>query len=162
MLAVNCLSWFIYGLLVKNYYITIPNLIGLEFSLYYLLLVYHLHTASQRNRLRLIVMGGCALVGLSASVAFGSLSPSSAQNTLGVTSVIALIVFYSSPLSNFVHVIKEKDARSIQPGLAIATAVNSILWGAYGFALADLVCHFPFNCKIKRLNSNVTQTYRDS
>jgi solute carrier family 50 protein (sugar transporter) len=144
MLWVNSIAWFFYGLYVQNYYVACPNLVGAQFMLYYLLLTYHLHSDSQRVTLRYILLIGkfCCLA--VAIVAFLSIQDrGQAQVLLGIAAVIALVVFYSSPLSNLVKVIKSKDARSIHPGLAVASAINGLLWTCYGFAVKDMFIALP-------------------
>ena len=144
MLAVNSVAWLLYGCFVQKYYVSFPNLIGLEFMLYYLFLTYHLHSDAQRKMLRNIILAGFGFVILVAMVAFVSFSEpgesfQKGQNALGLTAVIVLVIFYSSPLSNLVHVVRSRDASSIGLGLAIASGINGFLWASYGFAVNDLV-----------------------
>ena len=144
MLWVNSIAWFFYGLYVQNYYVAGPNLVGAQFMMYYLLLTYHLHSDPQRVTLRYILLIGQFSCFFIAIIAFISLQDrGQAQVVLGIAAVIALVVFYSSPLSNLVKVIKSRDARSIHPGLAVASAINGLLWTCYGFAVKDLFIALP-------------------
>jgi uncharacterized protein with PQ loop repeat len=63
-----------------------------------------------------------------------------AKMLLGTSSVLILMAFYSSPLTNLVQVVKTKDASSLNLALAIASGINGALWTCYGFAIADPVC----------------------
>jgi solute carrier family 50 protein (sugar transporter) len=144
MLFVNCLAWVMYGLLIRNYYIFSPNVVGINFTLFYTLSVFHLATESKRNRVRNTLLVGISFVLLGSLACFVTLVPYDPNGTLskkvsGMIAVMALIVFYTSPLADMAGVIKKKDASSISFGMAIANGINGLLWTAYGFAIDDIV-----------------------
>ncbi len=142
MCFVNCFSWVMYGLLVGNYYIFCPNLAGMNFTLFYALSVYHLASAAKRNLIRNVLLVGQTYVLIGALAAFVTLVPYDPEGTMrekvsGWVAVIALLVFYSSPLTDLANVIKSKDTSSISLPLAIANGINGSLWTAYGFAISN-------------------------
>ena len=144
MLFVNCLAWVMYSFLVNNYYVFSPNFFGILFTLFYTLSVYHLADQPKRNLIRNSLLIGLGLVMISSLLCYVTLVPMDPDNTLrirvmGCTAVGALIVFYSSPLSDMSHIIKTRDASSIGLGLAIANGINGLLWTSYGFAIMDYV-----------------------
>ena len=61
----------------------------------------------------------------------------SAKLVMGIIALIALIAFYTAPLSAFVQVIKTRNAGLFHGPLAIASLVNSVLWAIYGVAIND-------------------------
>jgi solute carrier family 50 protein (sugar transporter) len=154
-LVINSISWFLYGLFVKKPYVAFPNIIGIEFMLYYIFSTYHLHSLEKRNLIRNIFLWGFFIVLVIAMIAFIGIYDTDknptiedfnkAKTLLGITSVLILIVFYTSPLANLVQVIKSKDAGSINLALAIASGINGSLWACYGFAIADQV-GYVFSC----------------
>lgn len=149
MLFVNSLSWFLYGLFVRKPYVAFPNVVGIEFMLYYILSTFHLHSLEKRNLIRNIFMAGFLVVFPIGMISFIGIydterNPSledfnTAKTLLGTTSVLILIVFYSSPLANLVDVVKKRDASSLNLALAIASGINGALWTSYGFAISDPV-----------------------
>ena len=149
MLFINSFSWFLYGLFVKKPYVTFPNVIGVQFMLYYIMSTYHLHSPDKRKLIRNIFMGGFMIVMSIGMLAFIGIYDTDrvptqedlnhSKNLLGVSSVLILMVFYSSPLANLVQVIRKKDASSLNLSLAIASGINGALWTTYGFAIADPV-----------------------
>lgn len=142
MCFVNTFSWVMYGLQVGNYYIFGPNIVGMNFTLFYALSVYHLAPAAKRNMIRNVLLVGQTFVLLGALASFVILLPYDPEGVLreqvsGWVAVIALLIFYSSPLSDLANVIKSKDASSISLPLAIANGINGLLWTAYGFAIGN-------------------------
>ena len=134
--------------MVKNYYIFGPNIIGINFCLYYALSVYHLASAEKRNLIRNILLIGQTFVLLGAVASFVTLVPMDPEGNIreqvsGWVAVIALLVFYTSPLSDLSNVIRTKDASSISLPLAIANGINGMLWSAYGLAIGDAFVYAP-------------------
>ena len=153
MLFVNSLAWVMYGLLIGNYYIFVPNIFGCNFMLYYTLSVYHLCPPARRQFIRNLLLLGFSFIMLSSLACFVTLIPydpdeSIRKKVMGMTAVIALIIFYSSPLSDMAQILKTKDASSVSLGLALASGVNGLLWTGYGFAILDPVS--SFQCQLFR------------
>lgn len=152
MLFINSISWFLYGLFVKKPYVAFPNVVGIEFMLYYILSTFHLHSQDKRYLIRNIFLGGFLIVMVIGMISFIGIydtdkNPTvedfnNAKTLLGTSSVLILMVFYSSPLANLVQVVKKKDASSLNLSLAVASGINGVLWTCYGFAIADPVCYF--------------------
>lgn len=142
MCFVNTFSWVMYGLMVGNYYIFCPNLVGMNFTLFYALSVYHLAPSAKRDLIRNVLLVGQSFVLLGALASFVTLLPYDPEGVMreqvsGWVAVIALLVFYTSPLSDLANVIKSKDASSISLTMAIANGINGLLWTSYGFAISN-------------------------
>ncbi|KAI8812803.1 sugar efflux transporter for intercellular exchange-domain-containing protein [Cladochytrium replicatum] len=141
----NSLGWVVYGQKVQNYFVAVPNVVGYLFGIHYFLTTYPFATIRQRKLLFLILFLGSAVVFSMAVVANIGLSndAETSRLVLGYTAVAILIVFYSSPLSTLYDVIKRRDASSLGPALAIASAVNGGFWSIYGFAINDAFVFSP-------------------
>lgn len=142
MCFVNTFSWVMYGLMVGNYYIFCPNLVGMNFTIFYALSVYHLAPSNKRKMIRNVLLVGQSFVLLGALASFVVLLPYDPEGVLreqvsGWVAVIALLVFYSSPLTDLANVIKSKDASSISLPMAVANGINGLLWTSYGFAISN-------------------------
>jgi len=57
----------------------------------------------------------------------------------GSAGAVALVCYYTSPLSTIVRVVKTKDSSLLHPPLCIMNFVNMCLWLSYGVAI-----HNPF------------------
>ena len=55
----------------------------------------------------------------------------------GSVAVFNLLVFYASPLSNLVAVVKTRDASSIYAPLSVISVINGSLWTIYGLFIQD-------------------------
>ena len=148
MCFVNCFSWVLYGLVVGNYYIFCPNLVGMNFTLFYALSVYHLAPTAKRDLIRNVLLAGQSFVLLGGLASFVTLVPYDESGKIreqvsGWVAVIALLIFYTSPLSDLANVIKSKDASSISFPLAVANGINGLLWTTYGFAIGNPFVYAP-------------------
>ncbi|KAJ3128179.1 hypothetical protein HK100_009335 [Physocladia obscura] len=65
------------------------------------------------------------------------------KQILGILANIVLVLFYGSPLSVCVKVIRERDSSSLSLPLALASALNGGLWTIYGFAMKDYYVGVP-------------------
>ena len=152
MLMINSMSWFLYGLFIRNPYISFPGILGVQFMLYYIMSTYHLHSPDKRKLIRNIFMFGFLFIMSIGMIAFiGIYNPDrntspedfiKAKNLLGVSSILILTAFYTSPLLNMMQIIKTRDSSSINIYLAIALGINGSLWTTYGFAIDDPVLKF--------------------
>lgn len=122
MMMVNSLAWVLYSLLLKDYYILIPNILGVDFGLYYSLSTFrYSSTLAQHSTIRTII-GFSTFLFIGTGCTFISVGDFKTQSTLlGLLCVIVLICFYSSPLSTILKVVETKNSASIDPLLAWAT-----------------------------------------
>ncbi|EGF81945.1 hypothetical protein BATDEDRAFT_36766 [Batrachochytrium dendrobatidis JAM81] len=144
MIVANCLGWLVYGLLIQDIYVIIPNIIGYQFGIYYTLMAYRIAAPEFQSRALQILIGSSLLVFIGGVLGFIVLQGNEAGRiVMGLVCVVILAVFYCSPLSDFYNVIKKKDASSIDVYLAAASLVNGSLWTVYGFAIGDTFIWSP-------------------
>jgi solute carrier family 50 (sugar transporter) len=144
-LTANSLGWLTYGLLVRDYYVFAPNVTGVCMGLYFTMSCYLYADESVRTRMDLQLNGMCALVFVACMVSFITFRDNLEHGKLllGLVSVLLLVSFYTSPLSEFAAIIRRRDASSISLPLAAATLVNAGLWLVYGLVLADVFVYAP-------------------
>ncbi|KAI8916108.1 sugar efflux transporter for intercellular exchange-domain-containing protein [Gorgonomyces haynaldii] len=147
MMVPNGLTWMLYGLLLKDYYLFVPNLIGYLFGVYYTLVAYRFCTNKQQDEITKIVMGSCGVVFAGAMLAFISFGPNG-PSLMGFLCTSIVLIFFAAPLSSIGTVLKTKDASSINGPLATATLINGLLWALYGFALSNAFIYLPNVCGV--------------
>ncbi|KAJ3093010.1 hypothetical protein HK102_013284 [Quaeritorhiza haematococci] len=126
ILTLNSLSWMSYGLLVKDYYVAAPNILGLMMGL---LDPRFVGTASNNG-----VRGGCGADGLLQFPLIGHLwyEQQPILRTRRPNVICMLIVDM-----NFPDVVRTRNSASLLWPLAVANLINGSLWAAYGVAIKD-------------------------
>jgi solute carrier family 50 protein (sugar transporter) len=148
LMVFNCAGWIIYGLSFGNptvYYMFAANFSGVINGIYYSLVTFPLASrAVQINMRRLFVI--LPLISLSAAyfLAFGLRNDSETLHTaLGVIAISISVVFFASPLSTIVDVLRSKSARTIHIPLSITAGTSTFLWTIYGIAISDWFIIIP-------------------
>ena len=143
MICLNCLNWIFYSLLIRNYFIFVPNFVGLMLGMYYSAVCL---TADLPERMRIKMMylffSGTSVIYCVAAISFIQFI-NHAQTILGWTAIVFLCLFYISPLSSLKAVIASQDSSSIDWRLAIVATLNASLWAVYGFVLRDPFVYGP-------------------
>ncbi len=175
MIFGNCIAWFIYALVIKNYYVLIGNMPGILLSLYYMIAAYAIGYAEVKQleqqqlleattgderevaekkmkylrsfldpalALMIILVFILEIVSLLIFVTLFPSNPSEyptliQKNLIGITCVIILVLFYTSPLSTLVLVIKQRDCSSIDWRLSLTCFFNGGFWAVYGIVIGD-------------------------
>ncbi|GMF66644.1 unnamed protein product [Phytophthora fragariaefolia] len=136
----NCVAWGLYGLLIEDYFpLVATNIVGLTFSLFYLV-VYYRHEANKGSLRLEILATALVLAGLVAypfvAVAEG-VEEETAQDIVGFLTVAISAVMFGSPLVLVKRVIEERNTELLPLTMIVAGAVNCVLWLAYGLLRAD-------------------------
>ena len=149
MIANNALVWLLYSLLVKDPFIFWSNIFGFIAGIYYSL---NVHTVAslgnygvKAKRLLQVWISGLAICWSGAYYAFLAVYTDidAAVNGMGITAIILLIMFYTSPLASFMQVIKTKDASLFSYSLSVTCGINSIVWVTYGWMKDDIYIWGP-------------------
>ncbi len=144
MLTVSALSWLLYGLLLRDYYIFVPNLSGFVVGLYYTMACYVYADARQRQHMAWLLGGMLLFVLVSAMIAFLPLAgTSTGLLVMGIVNTQFLMLFYLSSLLTLGAVVRTRDASSLNPTLILATLVNCALWLVYGLVLGNPFIFYP-------------------
>jgi solute carrier family 50 (sugar transporter) len=129
ILFISASVWLLYSYIVSNYYIFFSNIINVGSCLFYVLTCLPLETRDRQKLItRLMVfLTGCLLsVGAVCFITFKDDEAVRVQ-IMGWAGVIMLLVFYTSPLSTLMTVIKTKTSDSIHLYLSIASIINGKL-----------------------------------
>lgn len=103
-------------------------------------------------RLDCIVLGGIAVWVIVAFVIGAILphtlaedrKPSVATSIVGFTACVTCMIYYFSPLTVLLEIIKEKDAAGLYLPMIVMNLITSASWGAYGFIyIGDVVVYGP-------------------
>ncbi|KAL7691058.1 putative SWEET sugar transporter [Plasmopara halstedii] len=120
----NCVAWGLYGLLIDDYFpLVATNLIGLAFSLCYLIVYYQNEKYKKRLRLEIFVTI-LVLLGL---ISYPSVAGFEGVNERTIQD----------------RVIQERSTELLPLTMVIAGAVNCVLWLAYGLLLDNLFVVVP-------------------
>ncbi|TPX34026.1 hypothetical protein SmJEL517_g03172 [Synchytrium microbalum] len=134
----SCLAWSTYALLIRDYYVFAPNLTGTPLCLYYTLVAYGHASKEQKKWMLLTCVGSTTFIWLVTYICFIPLHDTETGKTIqGVLAMLFFMLWVSSPLSNVVNVIKERNASSIDVFLAVSLLVSSLFWTVYGIAIRD-------------------------
>jgi solute carrier family 50 protein (sugar transporter) len=104
MMVLNCLANLIYGIYLDDSYIFLPNWIGLSLGLYYMLTTLPLQPKKIRELGNNIVIFGITSILLIMGLCFMRFSLQAGKTILGWTTVVCLVMFYTSPLSTLARV----------------------------------------------------------
>ncbi|KAJ1516635.1 hypothetical protein HMI54_008714 [Coelomomyces lativittatus] len=138
-IIVNSLVWIEFGnIVLKNAFVTVPNILCIIFGLFYVFTVYGLSTPRQQLFMNLVGIGLSCVIYLSSMICTMVLKdtdvPDSRSFTMmGILSVIILSMFYTSPLSVLWKVLKSRNSIYFNLPLAITALANGSFWAGYGF-----------------------------
>lgn len=154
-MLLNAFVWIVYSVLKQDHFLYFANIFGLILSLYYcticIIAAMFEHIVSKQDdlertitRLKYLLLF-IAIVFIP-SVDFFlivSIDMDTKQNICGIMGVVCLAMFYASPLSVILNVIKKKDSSCLEGNFVRAALMNSSLWFIYGLFLNDSYVYFP-------------------
>ena len=138
IMAVSSLCWLVYGLSVRDPFVTLSNVPGSIASIYYVMAILPLLKGAQLQTTQNIVVGLSALtINLWTWLALTNKSLEQVSAALGSFASALFIVLSGSPLSTIKTVLSTKNSKSILAQLTFAQITNTALWSAYGLAIKD-------------------------
>ncbi|OWZ09034.1 MtN3-like protein, partial [Phytophthora megakarya] len=142
----NCVAWGLYGLLIGDYFpLVATNIVGLIFSLFYLIVYYYYEPNKCSLRLEILattlVLVGLVLYPFVA--ASEEVDENSIQSIVGFVTVGISAVMFGSPLVLVKRVIQERNTELLPLTMIVAGAVNCVLWLVYGLLLNDAFVIVP-------------------
>jgi solute carrier family 50 protein (sugar transporter) len=143
--AVVSLGWIGYGLMVKDYFITIGNIAGVTLSLFYLMSVFPMVPLDVRGKLERILLLGLMFWGTWSVIVIIAMngSPLGLQ-CIGYTCAILAVVYYSAGLTALPTILKERDASSLNMTVVLGNTMTATIWAAYGIAgLESPIVYIP-------------------
>merc|ERR1711934_233453 len=134
-MATNGYLWVAYGAAAgMDMTIMVPNLTGMLFGSYYC--SQFIKYNSKEHNLQPYYAGSAAIVAL-VTGAVTMLPMATAQQVLGYTGCAVVVAMFSGPLQVIRKVLDDKSTRSLPFPMAIATTVNCICWGSYGWIVIE-------------------------
>ena len=133
----NCASWLFYALHVMNWWIIVPNTLGLAIATFYTTATYHLLKPAEKVGVVKTFALYAALFAAVNAALYLKVSPLSTQDAYGYMANFCLLFFYAAPLSTLSQVVRTRNAVSIDPLLAGCGVANGAFWAAYGLAIRD-------------------------
>ncbi len=138
----NCLCWSLYAASISDSYLFAGNLPGALIALFSILRIHALSSLKDQYTIELLMV---IITGLWLIVAYFCLVlfPDNIQDILSVCAVSVCCLYYGFPLATFAQVIKERDAATIHPGLALMSLINATLWLGYGIGIRSIPVIIP-------------------
>jgi solute carrier family 50 (sugar transporter) len=148
----NCIGWFMYGVLQRDFFIFFANVSGIGLGLFYSLTCLAIlakkspkdgfsDTYTNVEALFIFVFVFWAVMGMVVNNAFVHADDPVKEGTtmVGLLSCAFSIMYYAAPLSTMYEVISKKDASSLYLPMILINAINALMWFAYGsLALGDI------------------------
>jgi solute carrier family 50 protein (sugar transporter) len=101
----NAFGWIVYRLIVKDWFVFVPNLAGYMFGMYYALSAFRWGTEQFQNMLIIFLVSASGIIFTCAGISFINLNgDDSAKKLGGILCVVILCLFYASPLSELSNV----------------------------------------------------------
>ncbi|KAH7472588.1 hypothetical protein PRIC1_012052 [Phytophthora ramorum] len=145
-MVANCVAWGLYGLLIGDYFpLVATNIVGLAFSLFYLV-VYYRHEPN-KGSLRLEILATMLLLAGLVLYPFVAESEGAEEETVqdivGFVTVAISAVMFGSPLVLVKRVIQERNTELLPLTMIVSGAVNCVLWLGYGLLRQDAFVIVP-------------------
>ncbi|GBF91311.1 DNA-3-methyladenine glycosylase [Raphidocelis subcapitata] len=166
-MGANCMAWLFYGFLIRDWYVYIPNFVGLMFGWFFTFTCFKFSTDKAQDSLTAIILSTLGLyfvIGIVHQAA--NLQFAAAKTLWGSTAVGVLGLYYTAPLTTILTVLRARDSASLNGPLSTMNVLNGALWFAYGMAIKDWFIALPngigaaFNVICKR-GAGVTGALRD-
>ncbi|KAL4452035.1 hypothetical protein ABPG75_007697 [Micractinium tetrahymenae] len=143
-LTANCAGWVAYSYITDDVLVLWPNMCGYLLALFYTFSCYGLADAKTRDRqAAILLLFSAVLMVVGAVGTLGDMEYDSLKRLWGFTSNAILIIFYASPLSTCLEVLRTRCSASLNLPLSVMNVINGTLWVIYGIAIKDLFLAVP-------------------
>ncbi len=138
IMAVSSLCWLVYGLSIRDPYVTLSNVPGSIASVYYVTAVLPLVQGEQLRTTQSIILALAAItINLWTWLSLTKKTILEMSSALGSYASVLFIILSGSPLSTIKKVVTTRNSASILTQLTAAQVINTSLWSAYGLAIKD-------------------------
>jgi hypothetical protein len=128
-MCVNGAAWCTYGVLAADPTITVSNVGGLLFGLYYCSrFIQYRSTGSNAPEL----LAGAVAIVAAIALAAGTLPTEEARELIGSLGVGFCVLMFSGPLASIQTILGSCSASSLPIGFTVASLINCLLWTSYG------------------------------
>ena len=144
IMAVRSLCWLVYGLSIRDPYVTLSNVPGAIASIWYITAVLPLIKGDQLQPTQTTVVALSAItINLWTYLSLTNKSIAQVRSMLGMFASALFIVLSMSPLSTIKTVLSTKNSSTILTPLTLAQVTNTALWSVYGLAIKDKFVYGP-------------------
>lgn len=143
-IAANCAGWIAYSYVTSDVLVLWPNAAGFLLGMFYTMSAYGLADTKTRDRQIAIMLLFSAVIIVVGSVGtLGHMSQHGLKTLWGFTSNAILLIFYASPLSTVLEVVRSRSSATLNLPLSVMNVINGTLWLVYGLAISDLFIAVP-------------------
>mmetsp|Transcript_9139 Transcript_9139/g.15994 ORF Transcript_9139/g.15994 Transcript_9139/m.15994 type:complete len:278 (+) Transcript_9139:446-1279(+) len=144
MAVMNCIAWLAYGCICKNPWIPPGNTIGTIGGMYFVLEVLIVADRKTQDLMIGIFVGSTVYFVIFFLYTAYEMTHEAALKLWSYQAIGILLIYYVVPLSTMYKVVKTRNAVSFYLPLSIATIINGVMWGLYGyFGVNDLTIWMP-------------------
>lgn len=144
IMAVSSICWLVYGLSIRDPYVTLSNVPGSIASIWYVTAVLPLLKGAQMKTTQNTVVGLAALtINLWTYLSLTNKPVEQVRSLLGLFASALFVVLSGSPLSTIKTVLSTRNSGSILTPLTMAQCTNTALWSLYGLAIRDKFVYGP-------------------
>jgi len=138
----NYAIWSLFGFLIRDMYIALPNALGALLVVYYIyrLTEYRIFTGDQRQAV--IIGAGLAVAGVVLLYILVT-SRMTSSTIVGFIAAGSSILFFGSPLSALKQVIETKSTASLNFAMSAVIALLTFLWALYGYLSGNAFVMIP-------------------
>ncbi|KAI8476873.1 MAG: sugar efflux transporter for intercellular exchange-domain-containing protein [Monoraphidium minutum] len=143
-MGANCLAWLFYGFLIKDWFVYVPNQVGLVLGWFYMLNCFKFSKDRAQDLMIGIMLATVMLFWVVGIVHQAlRLDVAAARTLWGSTAVGVLALYYTAPLTTVYKVVRMRDSASLNGPLCTMNVINGALWFAYGLAIRDYFIAMP-------------------
>jgi solute carrier family 50 protein (sugar transporter) len=137
-LSLNCSIWLLYGVLMSDFTVIIPNMTG-TITGGYCIFIYNKYTHS-RPYLALLTLLGILILSIILFIL-------QMEDALGFMGIISSILLMGSPMSTLAVVYREQSTASMPFLTSFTLWLNSISWFLFGIFVAhdSMVCYVYYS-----------------
>ncbi|KAK9803005.1 hypothetical protein WJX73_009560 [Symbiochloris irregularis] len=128
----------VYGSVIGNWFIFWANAPGLLLGIWLTLSTIPFAAPRVQNIMTACVMLLAIYIATLALVTTHIDAPHHTKATIwGAAGTVALVLYYTAPLSTLIKVVRKRDSSSLHPPLCIMNVVNVVCWLSYGVAIKN-------------------------
>lgn len=143
MLLYSSFLWLVYGMLIENTAVVLPNFSGLTLGLIYTI-SYHKYCKSMWLKQKLYSYYKiCGLVTFLMYIFIYFMTFEQYVLSAGLLASVSSVINFGAPLSSVREVIKKRDTASIPLEMTLGSLTCSFLWLLYGLNLRDAFLIIP-------------------
>ncbi|KAL7442401.1 hypothetical protein ACHAXH_005198, partial [Discostella pseudostelligera] len=144
VMSVSSICWMVYGLSIRDPFVTLSNVPGSIATIWYITAVLPLLKGSQLQTIQstIVFLAGLT-INLWTYLSLTNKPMAQVRSMLGLFASALFVVLSGSPLSTIKTVLSTRNSGSILAQLTMAQVTNTALWSVYGLAIRDKFVYGP-------------------